>query len=351
MQVFVTGGNGFIGSAVVRTLLARGHRVRCLLRRTSRTERIDGLLVERVFGDVRDLESVRAGMSGCDGVVHLASISGWQLINSPLVDDIIVGGTRNILEAAQAAGHPRVVYISSTAAVCGSKEPKIHNEGSVNSIRLSRYRYARAKSEAEGLCRRAAASGLPVIIANPGEVYGPNDTERITSGNLIDFATHSPALTCSGGASITYLDDAAEAIVTVLEKGRPGERYILGGENVTIRQLAEMTIELLGQRKKVLTMPNGVLRFAAWAGRRFRIPLPFNPEVIPYATLYWFTDSSKARNELGVSFRPARETLALTLKWLSETGYIGENYQPEVAAMVAAAAGAGATKAKVEAPQ
>jgi dihydroflavonol-4-reductase len=328
MQVFVTGGNGFIGSAVVRRLLEGGHQVRCLLRRTGRTERIDGLPIERVIGDVRDLASVQAGMQGCDSVVHLASISGWRLINSPLVDETIVRGTDNVLEAARAVGRPRLVYVSSTAAIGGSKEPKVHNEESVNAIRLSRYRYARAKSEAEGLCRRAAAAGLPVMIANPGEVYGPNDTDQITSGNLIDFATHSPALTCSGGAGVTYLDDAAAGIVAVLEKGRPGERYILSGENVTIRQLAELTLELLGRQKRVLSAPNGILRLVAWAGRTFRIPLPFNPEVIPYATLYWFTDSSKARNELGISFRPARETLALTLKWLSEAGYLGESCRP-----------------------
>lgn len=331
MQVFVTGGNGFIGSAVVRTLVGRGHRVRCLLRQTSRTERIDGLPVERVIGDLRDPASVRAGMQGCDGVIHLASISGWDLISSPLVDEIVVRGTQNVLEAAKAVGRPRVVYISSTAAVGGSKKPEVHNEESVTRSRLSRLRYARAKTEAEGLCRRAAAEGLPVMIANPGEVYGPNDTDRITSGNLIDFATHSPALTCAGGASVTYLDDAAAGIVAALERGRPGERYILGGENVTIRQLAELTKELLGQRKKVLSVPNAILRMMAWAGRRFRVPLPFNPEVIPYATLYWFVDSSKARKELGLSFRPARETLALTLKWLSETGALGASSQPALA--------------------
>jgi dihydroflavonol-4-reductase len=102
MQVFVTGGNGFIGSAVVRMLVGRGHRVRCLLRQTSRTERIDGLPVERVIGDLRDPGSVRAGTQGCDGVVHLASISGWDLINSPLVDEIVVRGAQNVLEAAKA---------------------------------------------------------------------------------------------------------------------------------------------------------------------------------------------------------------------------------------------------------
>ena len=322
MKVFVTGGNGFIGSAVVRTLVERGHTVRCLLRQTSGTERIDGLPVERVIGDVRDLASMREGMQGCDGVIHLASISSWSLINSPMVDEVIVQGTRNILAAAQAAGRPRVVYISSTSAVAGSKRPSVHNEESMSEIRLGRYRYARAKSEAEELCRREAARGLPVMIANPGEVYGPNDTGRVTSGNLIDFATQSPVLTCSGGTSITYLDDAAAGIVTVLERGRSGERYILCGENVTIRQLAELTLELLGRQKKVLSVPNAPLKVMAWIGRTFRVPLPFDPEVIPYATVYWFMDSSKARRELGLTFRSARETLAPTLKWLSEAGYL-----------------------------
>jgi dihydroflavonol-4-reductase len=111
--------------------------------------------------------------------------------------------------------------------------------------------------------------------------------------------------------------------VTVLEKGRPGERYILSGENVTIRQLAKLTLELLGHRKRVLSVPNAPLKVMAWFGRTFRVPLPFNPEVIPYATLYWFMDSSKARRELGLTFRSARETLAPTLKWLSEAGYLG----------------------------
>src|SRR5215470_17636957 len=109
MKVFVTGGNGFIGSVVVRTLVHRGHSVRCLLRRQSRTERIDGLPIERVLGDVRDYASVQAGMRGCEGVIHLASISGWSLIRSALVDEVVVPGTRHVLEAARATGQPRVV--------------------------------------------------------------------------------------------------------------------------------------------------------------------------------------------------------------------------------------------------
>jgi dihydroflavonol-4-reductase len=164
--------------------------------------------------------------------------------------------------------------------------------------------------------------GVPVVIVNPGEVYGPNDTALITACNLIDFAKSKPVLVCNGGTSVVYIDDVALAIVRAMEKGKPGERYILGGENLTVRQLAELSLELLGQKKSIVQVPNGVIKALAAVGTALHIPLPFNPHVIPYATRFWFMDSSKAQRELGVSFRPARATLEPTLKWLKDSGRI-----------------------------
>jgi dihydroflavonol-4-reductase len=320
VRVLVTGANGFIGSAVVRALLQGGYRVRCLVRATSRTGRIDGLPVERVVGDVCDADSVRAGMEGCGAVVHLAGISRWTEIHSPQMERVVVGGTTNVLEAAKATGGPRTVFVSSAVAVNGSRRPIVHTETSSSSLD-GRYVYARAKGEAEARCRRAVADGLPVIIVNPGEVYGPDDTELVTAANLVDFAKSRVVLVCHGGTSVAHVRDVAAAIVAALEKGRPGERYILGGDNLTIRQLAELTLSILGQRKPIWTAPNPVVRLLAGAGR-FGVPLPFNPEVVPYATLYWFMDSRKAREELGASFRSARDTLAPTLDWLRAVGHV-----------------------------
>src|SRR5512143_2588625 len=126
MKVFVTGGNGFIGSVVVRSLVADKHEVRCLLRPASNVERIAGLDYTRVDGDVRDAGAVRRGMAGADAVIHLASLSNWNDIDSPLMDEVVEGGTRNILDAAQAApgAKPRVVFVSSILAVNGSTEPR-----------------------------------------------------------------------------------------------------------------------------------------------------------------------------------------------------------------------------------
>jgi dihydroflavonol-4-reductase len=307
---------------VARKLVAQGHTVRCLVRKSSNKVRLDNLESERTEGDIRDQAAVRVAMMNCDAAIHLACISNWSEIHSSEMYDVVVGGTTNVLAAAQAAGCSRVVYVSSSLAINGSASPRLFDETSHHE-KAAGLGYARAKLEAEGLCRDAARRGLNVVIVNPGEVYGPNDIGLVTACNLIDFARSSPVFVCSGGTSVVYVEDVADGIVAALGRGRTGERYILGGENMSVRQIAETTLELLGQRKKrIVLLPNWFVRGVAWAGRTFRVPLPFNPEVIPYATLYWFMNNSKACHELGVQFRGARETLRPTLLWLRELGYI-----------------------------
>jgi dihydroflavonol-4-reductase len=323
MRVFVTGGNGFIGSVVVRKLVERGHSVRCLVRATSNTRRIDDLPVEWTLGDIRDAVSLASGVAGCDALIHLAGFSSWNDLESPFMDEVVVEGTRNVLAAARQAGGLRTVIVSSGVAINGTSNPIVHNERSVLTVHSADgYRYLRAKVRAESIARAAAADGLPVMIVNPGEVFGPNDNDLISASNLLDFANSSPVLVCHGGTSIAHVDDVAEGMIAVLERGRAGERYILGGDNLSIRQLAELTLELLGQRKHVVSVPNSALRWLARVARALHLPLPFNPAVLPYATLYWFMDNTRARNELGVSFRSARETLAPTLAWLASAGYL-----------------------------
>jgi len=322
MRVFVTGGNGFIGSHVVRRLVDQGHSVRCLLRKASKTDRIEGARYQRIEGDVRDIESVRAGMKDCDAVVHLASLSNWNDIDSPLMTEVVIGGTKNILEVAKEQ-KLRVVFVSSVLAVNGSTEPKTFDESAEWTLADGKLSYSHCKRAAEKLCLDAFKDeGVPVVIVNPAEVYGPQDTELITACNLLDFARSKPVLVCTGGTSVVYVEDVAAAIAAAVQKGRPGERYILGGENLTVKQLAELTLELLGQKKKIVTVPNRFLRGLASVAQKLHIPMPFNTHVVPYATKFWFMDSSKAQRELGVSFRSARETLTPTLHWLKESGRI-----------------------------
>lgn len=322
MNVFVTGGNGFIGSAVVRQLVASGHRVVCLLRPTSHTERIDDLPFDRAPGDVRDPAATRAAMPSCDCTIHLAAPGSWEDDESSALSEVIEGGARNVLEVAATLPSHRVVVVSSTAAINGSDTPQVFDERAEFTVRDPVLRYAHAKHRMEALAAQAFARGVPVVIVNPAEVYGPDDTSLVTAGNLIDFAKSRPVLVCRGGTSVVHVADVAAGILAALERGRPGERYILGGENLTIRQLAELCLALLGRRATIVTAPNGLARVMSRAGARLHLPLPYNPHVVPYATRYWFVDNAKARRELGVSFRNARETIQSTLEWLKEVRLI-----------------------------
>lgn len=319
-RVLVTGGSGFIGSVVVRALTDIGAHVRCLLRPTSKIDRLEGLPFERAEGDVRDAPSIARAVAGCQGVVHLAGLSSWNEIDSPAMREVTEGGTHNVLEAAATAGIKKVVFASTAAAVNASDEPKPFDESAAFDLDDRGLSYCRHKRAAERLCRQAHERGRPVVIVNPTEVYGPNDTALVTAGSLVDFAKSSPVFVCSGGTSVAYVQDVAAGVVRALERGRSGERYILGGENLSVKDLAQLTLDILGQKKKIVTLPNIVIRGMAKGALALKVPLPFNPRVIPYATRYWFMDSSKATRELGVSFRSAREALAPTLAWLKETG-------------------------------
>ena len=321
MKILITGGNGFIGSVVVRMLRARGLDVRCLVRRTSRLDRIAHLGCELVIGDLLDFSSLQSAATGCGVVIHLAGISKWNLIHSPFMFDVVAGGTLNVLRAAITAGIERMVYVSSVVTLAGTPDPALQTESSPSPLRLEHYPYARAKHRAEELCREYS-DRISVTIVNPGEVYGPDDIELVTAGNLIDFAKSNPVMVCNGGTSVVYLDDVAAGLIAALEKGRNQERYILAGENITIRHLAELTNNLLSLKKVFITLPTSAIRATSWIGRKFHVPLPFNPEVVPYATLYWFTDNRKAVRELDVRFRNAESTLQPTLEWCVNTGRI-----------------------------
>ncbi len=323
MKIFVTGGNGFIGSNVVRLLLEEGHEVKCLVRETSDTSRLEGLGWEKYIGDVRDKESVLNGVKGCDAIVHLASPSSWNDIDSPHMQAIVEDGTRNVLDASRECGDLRVVYCSSIIAINGTDAPQAMDETSSFTLTDPKMVYAMSKNEAEKICDSYFEEfGTPVITVNPAEVYGPQDTGFVTAGNLVDFAESYPVLVSHGGTSITHVEDVAKGIVRALEVGRPGERYILGGENLTIRDLAAKTLEILEKKKPIVAVPTPMLNALTSVGVALRLPLPYNPLVIPYATKYWFVDNKKAVEELGVEFRRAEDVLRPTLEWLREEGHI-----------------------------
>jgi dihydroflavonol-4-reductase len=321
VRVFVTGGAGFIGSVVVRMLASQGHRVTCLLRRNTVTTRIEGVPYQPAFGDIRDREAVGGGMAGCDAAVHLAGLSSWDQIDSPEMPDVVVGGTRNVLDAAHHLGNLRVVQVSSAAVVSGSTVPRVFDESAPFALAASPgFAYVHAKHAAQAVCEEYSAKGVPVIAVLPAETYGPNDTTLVTASNLLDFIESNPVMVCRGGTSVVHVEDVARGIGCALTAGRPGERYILGGDNVDWRRLAELTLRHAGRRRRIITVPNALFSGATRVLSRLSVPLPYNPKVVPYATRYWYVDASKARHELGATFRSADETIRDTVAWLATAG-------------------------------
>jgi len=321
-RVLVTGGHGFIGSFVVRRLLARGYSVRCLVRKTSRTHRVDDLDVEKVFGDILDPDSLAAASAGCQACIHLAGISSYAAMDKPYARPTIVDGSRNVFQAAKDAGMERVVYTSSTV-IHGSHDPsRVADEDSPFQLAGSGLTYAESKHDTEGIVDDFVAGGLDIVVTLPTETYGPNDDEFLTTGYLKEAITSWPALATKGGTMFGHVDDVAEGIVLALEKGTAGERYILGAENATIRDIIALTLDVAGKKKPILVMPTGLTKFVVRTLHNLGLPSPEHPNAIDYGTLYCFVSSDKAQRELGWKPRSGRETIEDTVRWLREAGHI-----------------------------
>jgi dihydroflavonol-4-reductase len=322
MKVFVTGGNGFLGSRTVEELIRKGYEVRCLLRKESKIDRIQHLPFESHIGDICDPDSLVKGAEGCDAIIHLACISSWTQIRAQehLLEKTAVEGTKNVLEAARLNGGIRTLFVSSAAAVNASKSPKLFNEKSKYSLLNSNLKYSIAKYKAEQVVKAYVEDyDLDVVTVNPCEVYGPNDDGMITAGNLLEVLKWGPALVCSGGTSVAHVEDIAAGIVLALEKGQKGHRYILGGDNLTISDLAKIVRRLAGKSQFVVKVSNSLLMPLCNTLSKLGFAPPVPIDVLEYAVLYWFVDSSKAKKELGYKWRPARETFTEVVQWLLAT--------------------------------
>ena len=307
--MLVTGANGFIGARVVTELIARGYPVRVFVRAGSDTSRIDSFRVERALGDVRDLSALSTASVGCEAIVHLAGPSSWKKIRDEAdeLESVIVTGTRNVLRAAHRAKVRRTVVVSSSAAIGATLTPKIQNEESRYRIGHRALAYSLAKRGAERAVREAIRrTGIDALIVNPCETYGPDDRELVTAGNLVAFLGRAPAGVCEGGTSVAHVEDVARGIVLALERGRSGERYILGGENLSLTEIARTVRRIAGRSDRVVTLPSAAIGTVSRACERVGVRPPVASDVLAYASLYWFVDSSKAERELGYRSRSAK---------------------------------------------
>jgi dihydroflavonol-4-reductase len=327
MRAFVTGGTGFVGGAVVRRLLQAGHEVRTLVRPGANTRQLDGLPVERVSGHLNDADSLRRGAAGCDWVFHVAALySYWGHPWEEFVE-VNVEGTRRMMEAAAEAGAKRVVHTSSIATLGIPKDGSPGTEDTPVTLADMILPYKRSKFLGEEVVRDFARKGLPVVIVNPAAPVGVGDHKPTATGQVIvDFLNGRMPAYVEGGMNIVDVDDVATGHLLAAEKGRIGERYILGGENLSLKQVLDLLSEVSGRPQVRLRIPHGVA--LAWSYLDVTIAL-LNPRHIPTATPGKVRlsrtperfDSSKAVRELGFPRRPAREALRKAVEWYRANGY------------------------------
>ncbi len=329
MTVLITGATGFVGSAVLRHLVAAGHRVRALVRPGSDRRNLEGVPVEIAVGDLNEPASLERALAGCTGAFHVAA--DYRLW-APEPDDIYrtnVAGTTNLLRAAAAAGVTRIVYTSSVATLGHGPDGNPADETTPATIDDMIGPYKRSKFLAEAEVRRLAdEDGLPVVIVNPSTPVGPRDIKPTPTGRMIVEAAagRMPAFVDTG-LNVVHVDDVAAGHLAAFEHGTVGERYILGGENMTLREILGEIAAITGRRPPRVRLPHGLvlpIAYLAEAWARWRGGEPFaTVDGIRMARSTMFFSSQKARDALGYRPRPAVEALADAVEWYRREGYLG----------------------------
>jgi dihydroflavonol-4-reductase len=326
MRALVTGATGFVGSNIAAALAARGDQVRVLRRATSQLKALEGVAVEYAVGDILDPDSLLAAMQGCELVFHVAAVSQYWRSSKETVYRVNVEGTRNVLQAALAVGVQRVVHTSSVAALGYPPRGTTADESQVFPTELSWWPYGHSKHLAELEVQNAVERGLPAVIVNPTIVIGPRDVNFI-SGSLIRASVKGQLrVVPPGGSNIVHVDDVVAGHLAAAEQGRVGERYILGGENLSHWDAAVKIASVTGGALPRMVLPHWTLPALARIIDTFNRLSPWPPLVAGEQILLggetFYVDNSKAVRELGLPQTPLRQAAADAYFWYLEHGLL-----------------------------
>jgi dihydroflavonol-4-reductase len=339
MTTLVTGAAGFLGSHVARQLVARGDEVRVLLRASSTNRAIADLSLEYVTGDLRDPVSLDRAMKGVKRVFHVAADYRLWAKRSREIYDSNVGGTKNLLEAAKRAGVEQLIYTSTVATIAVDR-PQLPNEFTDAKLEEMVGHYKRSKWMAEREVLNAAKSGLPVIVAMPTTPVGPWDWKPTPTGKIIlDFLNGKMPGYVETGLNFVGVEECAAGHLLIAEKGKLGERYLLGGENLTLKAMLDILARITGLSAPSLKIPHGLALGVAYANTVFSRLLGREPgipiEGVKIARHMMFVDSSRAQRELGFKSGPVAAALERAVRWYDANGYIAKGRAKRIARAVA----------------
>ncbi len=324
MKTLLTGATGFLGSAIARELLKDGRKVKVLTRKGADTGNIDGLDLETVHGDLRDIQSLKEALRGCDVLYHAAAYYSFWDRDKRLIYDINVGGTRNILKSALDQGLRKVVYTSTVGCIGLLENGRPANENTPLDPATLSNDYKRSKYEAENVAREFHAKGLPVVIVNPTAPIGPRDIKPTPTGKIIvDFLNRNMPAYLDTGLNLIDVADCARGHLLAEEKGVPGERYILGNRNMSLKEILSALETLTGLKAPSVKMPYWVALTAGWVCEMVSDYITGSPPAVPLggvrmAKYHMYFDSAKAVRELGLPQNPVENAIDEAVRWFRE---------------------------------
>jgi dihydroflavonol-4-reductase len=327
VRVFITGATGFVGGHVARQYAAEGANLRLLTRQTSRLDSLAGLDAEMVKGDLREPEKLRSSLSGCDALVHVAADYRLWVRDPKQMYAANVDGTRELLKLAREVGVERVVYTSSVATMGFKSDGTIVNEETPVTLSDMIGHYKRSKFLGEQEAIKAARTGQHVMILNPTTPIGPGDAKSTPTGRIIvDFLNRKFPAYVDTGLNLVDVAEVARMHVVALNRGTPGERYILGGENLTLKQILDRMSAITGLPSPKRKVPHSVaMTFAFFdetitgklRGKEPRATV----EAVRMGKKMMFASSAKAERDLGFKIMPIYPALRAAIDWFIAHGY------------------------------
>jgi dihydroflavonol-4-reductase len=327
MKVFLTGATGFVGHHVAQALSAEGAGLRLLVRKTSNLENLEGIRGEMHLGDLLQPESLRTGLEGCDAVMHVAADYRLWIRDPKAMYRANVDGTRELLRMAREAGVRRFVYTSSVATMHFRTDGLVINEDTPVSLKDMVGHYKRSKFMAEQQAVAAAKDGQQVIILNPTTPIGPNDAKPTPTGRIfVDFLNGKFPAYMETGLNLVDVAEVARTHVSALTVGKPGKRYILGGENLTLKQILDKMSAITGIPSPTVKIPFAVAAtyafFEEWITGRIRGREPrATLEEVRMGRKKMFASSAHAQQELGFRIMPVYPAMRAAIEWFREHGY------------------------------
>ncbi len=325
MKILVTGGSGYIGSAVVRELLNGKDKIKVLARKSDDLRNLEGLDVELAYGDITDFHSIIDALKGCDRMFHLAAIYAIWLPDPKMMNWVNVQGSKNVFEACLQKKIKKVVYTSSVAALGAHGKERPADETAQFNLWHTKDPYYLSKFHAEQLALDYFRRGLPLVIVNPTNPCGPRDMMPTPNGQLIiNIIQGKLPGYVDGGINVSDIDDTAKGHVLAMQKGKPGEKYVLGNTNVSVKEYFDLIAQIGGGKSPSMRIPTSVAVFSGYLYQLLaaitRKPPVTTAAWVRVGSEYSFWDSSKAVEELGMPQTPIRESIKNAIDWFKENG-------------------------------